>query len=124
VAALLPLRFLKHSASSHFFVDFFLQSQSALHRVRRVIKRFRPSHAHGPAAPSLQRPVFGCSSAKLAMRHLHHAASFAIRRVVRFRIREAVTPGPRSTPRRCPPLVSRTSGQAQSRANEQSRYAP
>jgi len=81
------------------------------------------------ASSRRRAPVLGCSGAKLPcgaaiMWRLHHAASFAIRRAVRFRCREAATPGPRSTPRRRPPLVRRIFGEAQSRANEQSRYVP
>ncbi len=60
-----------------------------------------------------RRQAFGCDSTKRVMRRLCHAASFAIRRAVRFRNREAATPGPRSMPQRCPPLV-RPSGKAHS----------
>jgi hypothetical protein len=88
-AALLPLRFLEHPASSgfssRFFVFFFLR-QSSSFDFRASPLRFTYA-LHDAVRPSLRQQRH-----EAAMRRLHHAASFVLRRAVRFRYREAAIP--------------------------------
>jgi hypothetical protein len=90
------------------FLKLIVSSSSWSPQALRAVKHsrfFMHAAKHCPAVGQEQHEARHAASS--------HAASSANRRVVRFRNREAATPGPRSTPQCCPPLVRHTSGKAQ-----------